>query len=123
FGADVSIQGGVNVGASIQAAGDISTGGNSFVQGGAVFGGGKNQLGAPTGLTANAATSGGTLTGTYKYEVTAYDSNGNETTPSNEVTSASLSSQKQPLSWTSVSGAAGYKIYRTAAGGSTGTET
>lgn len=69
------------------------------------------------------ATAGGALTaGTYKYYMTVLNANG-ESTVSNEVTVTTASSNlTATLNWTAVTGATGYKIYRTAAGGATGTE-
>lgn len=66
---------------------------------------------------------GGSLTaGTYKYYVTAINANG-ETSVSNEVTvTTSAGDLTARLTWGSVTGATGYKVYRTAAGGATGTE-
>lgn len=69
------------------------------------------------------ATTGGTLlAGTYKYYVTAINANG-ETTVSNEVTQITTGSTSTvTLTWATVPTATGYKVYRTAAGGATGTE-
>ncbi len=80
---------------------------------------------SPSGLSVNAATSGGSLTAssTYRYEVTALDSAGGETTVSNEATGTTGSSTLTlPVTWTAVSGASGYKVYRTAASGGSGSE-
>ena len=78
-------------------------------------------LGPPTGLAAVAGASG-VLTGVYNYVVTALDGAGGETTASSEVT-VTLSSQRGSLSWTAVPNAAGgYNVYRTVAGGGSGTE-
>jgi hypothetical protein len=72
----------------------------------------------PTGLSATASGSGGTLAAqTYYYVVTATNSRG-ETLPSNEVqatTSGSTGSVR--LTWTAVSGATGYRVYRGTASG------
>lgn len=66
---------------------------------------------------------GGSLTaGTYKYYITAINAVG-ETTVSSEVTvTTSAGDLTARLTWDAVTGATGYKIYRTAAGGATGTE-
>jgi hypothetical protein len=76
-------------------------------------------LNPPTQNAATTSTTGGTLAaGTYYYVVTAINSNG-ETTKSNEqsVTTTGTTSSNT-VSWASVSGATGYRIYRgTAAGG------
>lgn len=81
----------------------------------------NTHLGPPTGLMAS-GTGSGVLTGVYKYVITGLDGAGGETTVSNEV-SVTLSSQKGALSWTALANAAGgYNIYRTGAGGGSGTE-
>lgn len=81
------------------------------------------QLSAPTQSALATATTGGTiLAGTYIYAVTAINANG-ETTRSNEqtiITSGSTSTVT--VTWVAVPGATGYKLYKTAAGGATGTE-
>lgn len=66
---------------------------------------------------------GGALTaGAYKYYVTATNAVG-ESTVSNEVTVTTAAADLTAhLTWPAVSGATGYKVYRTAAGGATGTE-
>src|SRR6266496_1983915 len=81
-------------------------------------------LPAPTFTSATPSASGGTITaGTYRYLITAINASG-ETTQSNEisgvVTTGSTSSVV--LVWVAVPGATGYKLYKTAAGGATGTE-
>lgn len=77
----------------------------------------------PSSLTSLPVTGGSLTAGAYKYEVTAIDSAGGETTVSNEVTgTTSGSNLTNQLAWTAVSGASGYKIYRTASGGASGTE-
>lgn len=80
----------------------------------------NTHLGAPTTL-AVATASSGVLTGAYKWVVTALDGAGGETTVSNEA-SQTLSSQKGNCTWTAVTNATGYNIYRTVAGGGAGTE-
>lgn len=77
----------------------------------------------PPVATSATAVAGGSLTaGTYKYYITAINANG-ETTVSNELTGTTASSNLTiTLVWGAVTGATGYKIYRTAAGGATGTE-
>lgn len=122
FAGDSTISGGLQVGQTLQVANSFSVYGNSYIQGPIVLGGGRNS-GTPTSLAASTATAGGSLNGIYKYEVTSYDSNGDESSVSNEVTTANLSLQKQPLTWSAPTTApAGYKIYRTAASGGSGTE-
>lgn len=69
------------------------------------------------------ATTGGTITaGTYRYVVTAINANG-ETKASNEQTIVTTGSTSTvTVTWGAVTGATGYKLYKTAAGGATGTE-
>lgn len=69
------------------------------------------------------AQAGGALTaGTYKYYITSLNANG-ESNVSSEVTVTTASSNLTAhLTWTAVTGATGYKIYRTAAGGASNTE-
>lgn len=66
---------------------------------------------------------GGTLAaGTYKYYITAINAVG-ETTVSNEQSATvSGSTSKITVSWAAITNATGYKIYRTAVGGVTGSE-
>lgn len=67
--------------------------------------------------------SGGTLAaGTYRYYATAINANG-ETTVSNEQSATTTGSTSSvPVTWVAVPGATGYKVYRTAVGGATGTQ-
>lgn len=69
------------------------------------------------------ATTGGTITaGTYKYVVTAINAVG-ETLASNEQTIVTTGSTSTvTVTWAAVTGATGYNLYKTAAGGATGTE-
>lgn len=92
--------------------------------------GGGGQLGiafevlpAPVQSALATATSGGTITaGTYRYVVTAINANG-ETVASNEQTITTTGSTSTvTVTWGAVAGATGYKLYKTAAGGATGTE-
>jgi len=82
-----------------------------------------SQAGTPSGT---ASTSGGSMSAaTYYYIVTALNNNG-ETTKSTEssgLTVASGSTGSVVLSWTPVSGATGYKIYRTTSSGTYGATT
>lgn len=80
----------------------------------------NTHLGAPVGL-AVAAGAAGVLNGTYKWEVTALDGAGGETVVSSEITQT-LTNQKGTVTWTAVTNATGYNIYRTKVGGATGTE-
>lgn len=80
-------------------------------------------LPAPVQSSLATSASGGTITaGTYRYVVTAINAFG-ETVASNEqsiVTTGSTSTVT--VTWATVTGATGYKLYKTAAGGGTGTE-
>jgi hypothetical protein len=82
-------------------------------------------LPAPVQAAATTSTTGGTLpaTSTYKYVVTAFNNNG-ETIASNEqtVTTGAGGTNSNTVNWAAVTGATGYNIYRTAAGGGSGTE-
>lgn len=81
----------------------------------------NTHIGPPSGLN-GVAGAAGALTGNYKYVITALDGAGGETTKSNEA-SVTLAAQKGSLTWTAVANAAGgYNVYRTVAGGATGTE-
>jgi len=66
---------------------------------------------------------GGTITaGTYRYVVTAINANG-ETRASNEQTIVvTAATSTVTVTWGAVTGATGYKLYKTAAGGGAGTE-
>ena len=77
-------------------------------------------LAAPTGLGGTAFTTGGTLAnGTYYYKVTALNANG-ETIGSAEINRAVTGpTGRVDLTWTAVSGATSYRIYR---GTSTGAQ-
>ena len=81
---------------------------------------------APTNLAVGAVTSGGSLATSswYYYKVTAIDSMGGETGASNEATglTGGAGSQTLPVTWTSVTGATAYKVYRTAANGASNSE-
>lgn len=93
------------------------------IGGGGFLGVALEQLSSPVQAAGATATTGGTLAaGAYKYEVTAINTAG-ETLPSNEITITSTGSTSvNTVNWAAVTGASGYKIYRTAAGGATGTE-
>jgi len=81
------------------------------------------QLPPPVQSALSTAASGGTITaGTYRYVVTAINANG-ETTASNEQSiTTSGSTSTVTVTWATVTSATGYKLYKTAAGGATGTE-
>ncbi len=71
-------------------------------------------ISAPTQNASSTSTTGGTLSAaTYYYKITAVDSAGGETTASNERNQPTTGSTSTvTLSWVPVSGASGYKIYR-----------
>lgn len=83
------------------------------------------QLPPPVQAAGSTSTSGGTLptASAYKYVITAINALG-ETTISNEITltTGAGATNSNTLNWAAVTGATGYKIYRTAAGGLTLTE-
>lgn len=87
---------------------------------GGLLGFAYEQLPAPVQAAATSSTAGGTLpaTSTYKYLVTAINLQG-ETTVSNEqtVTTGAGATNSNTVNWATVTGATGYKIYRTAAAG------
>src|SRR5882757_444073 len=77
----------------------------------------------PEPVLAGSPTAGGALTaGIYKYYLTAINAVG-ETNLSNEITvTTAAGNLTATLTWAAVTGATGYKVYRTAAAGATGTE-
>src|SRR6476659_3132271 len=77
----------------------------------------------PVQAALSTSASGGTITaGTYRYVLTAINTFG-ETIASNEQTIVTTGSTSTvTVTWTAVTGATGYKLYKTAAGGGTGTE-
>jgi hypothetical protein len=77
----------------------------------------------PPVATSATAIAGGSLTaGTYKYYITAINAAG-ETTVSNELTgTTSAGNLTLTILWAAVTGATGYKIYRTAIGGASNSE-
>ncbi len=77
----------------------------------------------PVQAALSTSASGGTITaGTYRYVVTAINAVG-ETTASNEQTITTTGSTSTvTVTWGAVTGATGYKLYKTAAGGGAGTE-
>lgn len=81
------------------------------------------QLAPPVQSALGTATTGGTITaGTYRYVVTAINAAG-ETTASNEQTIVTTGGTSTvTVTWAAVTGATGYKLYKTAAGGGAGTE-
>lgn len=95
------------------------------IGGGGFLGVALEQLAAPVQAAATSSTSGGTLPATsqYRYVLTATNAFG-ETLQSNEqtITTGAGSTNSNTVNWAVVPGATGYKVYRTAAGGGTGTE-
>lgn len=79
---------------------------------------------APVANTPTTSGTGGTLTaGTYYYVLTATNASGGETTVSNEVSIATTGSTSTvTITWTLVTGATGYNIYRSAVNGLPGSE-
>lgn len=77
----------------------------------------------PPPVLAGSPSAGGALTaGVYKYYLTALTAAG-ESTVSNEVTvTTAAGNLTAALTWASVPGATGYKVYRTAAGGASNSE-
>lgn len=82
-------------------------------------------LAPPVQAAATTSTTGGTLptASTYRYMVTAINALG-ETIASNEqtVTTGAGATNSNTVNWGTVAGATGYRVYRTTAGGGTGTE-
>lgn len=80
------------------------------------------QLSPPTLVSVTPGAGGALTAGTYRYVITAINANG-ETTVSNEISGTTATTNlTNTLVWNAVSGATGYRIYRTAAGGASGTE-
>jgi hypothetical protein len=81
-------------------------------------------LSAPTQASSSTATTGGTLAaGTYRAVITATNARG-ETVKSNEISQVTTGSTSTiTWNWNNLSGETGYKIYVTAVGGASGTET
>lgn len=70
-------------------------------------------LSAPTSLAATGSGTGGTLAAnTYYYKVTAYNHAGETIGSTEDSETVSGSTSKIDLSWTAVTGATGYKVYR-----------
>jgi hypothetical protein len=93
------------------------------IGGGAQMGIALERLAPPVQAALATATTGGTITaGTYRYVVTALNAAG-ETIASNEQTIVTTGATSTvTVTWGAVTGATGYKLYKTAAGGATGTE-
>jgi hypothetical protein len=95
------------------------------IGGGGFLGVALEQLLPPVQAAATSSTTGGTLpaTSAYKYVLTSTNAAG-ETTVSNEVTitTGAGATNSNTVNWAAVTGATGYKLYRTAAAGGPGTE-
>jgi hypothetical protein len=126
FAGDTNIAGGLQVGQIIQASGSVSASGSLFVQGSTSFGGGIlggtsiNNLstpGAPT-VTSSGANAN---TVTWAYKIAAVSASGGITPvstaggKSSADNSTLTSSNYNTITWSAVSGAVGYKVYRTTA--------
>ena len=73
-------------------------------------------IGSPV-ITLGTVSAGGTFAaGAYYWKLTATNSGG-ETLASNELTATLTANQKQPINWTAVTGADGYRLYRGVAAG------
>ncbi len=87
---------------------------------------GIGALSSPGTLTMSTATTGGSIAAstTYYYEVTAVDAAGGQTLPSPEnsqATGSGTSTNTITISWSAVSGASSYDIYRGTSSGNEGT--
>jgi hypothetical protein len=93
------------------------------IGGGGLLGVAIEVLAAPVQAATTPSEAGGTLAaGTYRYYVTAINASG-ETTISNEQTATIAGATGSvTVNWAAVTGATGYKVYRTAAGGAAGTQ-
>lgn len=80
-------------------------------------------LAAPVQAAATNSTTTGTLAaGTYRSKITALNARG-ETIASNEISTVTTgSTSKLTYNWAAVTGATGYRVYRTAVNGATNTE-
>jgi hypothetical protein len=79
----------------------------------------NTHLGVPTGFVAVDGGAGGLLSaGSYLWVVTALDGAGGETTQSAGSSTALAANHKESLTWTAVTNAIGYNVYRTTANGS-----
>lgn len=77
----------------------------------------------PPGNFVGAPTAGGALTaGTYKYYITSINLVGESNVSAEVTVTTSAGNLTAHLTWTAVTGATGYKIYRTAAGGASNSE-
>ena len=106
IGGDAAVIGGLQVGTNLQVAGGVGINGNISLQG--------SSLTTPS-TPSLTTSSGGSLSGTYYYELAAVSANG--TTAAVASSPASISSSRtNTLTWSTVSGATGYVIYRSTDG-------
>jgi hypothetical protein len=122
FAQDVSLQGGLQVGQSAQISGNTGIGGGLNVQGSSVLGGGLNQLATPAAPTVTPQ--GTTGAQRWDYTITAVNAYGGETLASSAGTTATgnatlTGTNFNRVTWSAVSGATSYKIYRTFTTGAT----
>jgi len=122
FGQDVSIQGSMQVGQSVQISGNTGISGGLNVQGSSVLGGGLNQLATPSSPTVTPQ--GTTGAQRWDYTITAVNAYGGETLASSAGTTATgnatlTGTNFNRVTWSAVSGATSYKIYRTFTTGAT----
>ena len=73
-------------------------------------------LGTPVISLGTAASGGSFAAGTFFWKLTATNSGG-ETIASNELTATLTAGQKQPINWSAITGANGYRLYRGVAAG------
>lgn len=93
------------------------------IGGGGFMGIAIEKLTPPVQIASSTSASGGTLgAGTWRAVITAFNANG-ETIASNEISQVTTGSTSTiTWNWNAVTGATGYKLYRTALGGAPGTE-
>jgi hypothetical protein len=121
---DLNIQGGISIGANIQAAANIGIYGGATVKGSTILSGNTNSgnmLGTPGAPTVAAQGTTGAVS--YTYAITAVNASGGETASSTGTSIANGNNiltaiNKNHITWTAVTNATAYKIYRTATGSS-----
>lgn len=93
------------------------------IGGGGFIGVAIEKLTSPVQIASSTSTSGGTLgAGTWRAVITAFNANG-ETLASNEISQVTTGATSTiTWNWNAVTGATGYKVYRTTLGGAPGTE-
>ncbi|MGH7233843.1 MAG: beta strand repeat-containing protein, partial [Candidatus Saccharimonadales bacterium] len=118
-----SINGGIAVAGNAELGANLGLIGGATIQGSTILSGGTNQLAVPAAPTVTpTGTTGST---SYSYTVAAVNAYGGETPASSAGSTttgnATLSyGNYNAISWSSVSGASSYDIYRTVGGGTTG---